>query len=66
MADGGRLAPLIGSAPRPWPLRDVGECAFPVAGSGALTQSCCLPVEPGEGYCRGHLVILRSGAAIGA
>jgi GcrA cell cycle regulator len=29
------LQPLPGSSPRPWELRLVGECAFPVAGYGA-------------------------------
>lgn len=38
---------------RPWLQRAAGECAFPVAGEGAATLSCCQPVERGE-YCAGH------------
>src|SRR5678815_437137 len=36
-----RLAPLAGSNPRPWELREPGECAFPVRGYGDATWSCC-------------------------
>lgn len=48
-----RLAPLLGSMPRPWLDRAFGECAFPVEGEGAETRSCCLPVAR-AGYCAGH------------
>lgn len=50
--------PLAGSSPRPLSMRAAGECVFPVAGYGAGTLSCCEPVEPGRGYCLGHVEIL--------
>ena len=49
--------PLAGSSPRPWELRVWGECAFPVAGYGAGTLSCCEPVHL-RGYCFGHCEML--------
>jgi hypothetical protein len=49
--------PLAGSNPRPWELREPGQCAFPVFGWGAGTMSCCEPVERGA-YCFGHVEIL--------
>ena len=49
--------PLAGSNPRPWELRRGGECAFPVAGYGAGTLSCCEPVHL-RGYCFGHCEML--------
>jgi hypothetical protein len=52
------LQPLPGSSPRPWVLRAFGECAFPVAGYGEGTLSCCDPVEPGRPYCLGHCELL--------
>jgi hypothetical protein len=52
-----RLGPLSGSTPRPWVLRMIGECCFPVAGSGADLLSCCLPTFGGI-YCLGHRAIL--------
>lgn len=52
------LQPLHGSNPRPWEMRRRGECAFPVAGYGAGTLSCCQPVEPGRPYCLGHVEFL--------
>lgn len=52
------LQPLHGSSPRPWEQRRRGECAFPVAGYGAGTLSCCELVEPGRPYCLGHLEFL--------
>jgi hypothetical protein len=55
-----RMAPLSGSTPRPWAQRMLRECAFPVAGFGVGTLSCCLPVrKPGGAYCDGHVAILR-------
>lgn len=54
--DAGR--PLPGSTPRPWEQRRRGECAYPVAGYGEGTLSCCEPVEPGRSYCLGHTEIL--------
>jgi hypothetical protein len=52
------IKPLSGSTPRPWVQRAFGECAFPVAGHGVETLSCCLPVEHGRPYCLGHGEIL--------
>jgi hypothetical protein len=54
-----RADPLPGSMPRPWLLRERGECAWPVRGFGDETLSCCLPVEPGRGYCPGHVAAMR-------
>jgi hypothetical protein len=51
------VKPLAGSNPRPWELREAGQCAFPVLGWGAGTMSCCEPVH-GRGYCFGHCEIL--------
>ena len=48
------LAPLAGSSPRPWELREPGECAFPVRGYGCATWSCCEPTAAGKAYCLGH------------
>jgi hypothetical protein len=52
------VRPLRGSNPRPWELRRFGECAFPVAGYGADTLSCCEPAEAGRPYCFGHCELL--------
>lgn len=49
--------PLKGSNPRPWELREPGQCAFPVMGYGAGTLSCCEPVEGGP-YCFAHREII--------
>jgi hypothetical protein len=51
--------PLRGSTPRPWTQRADDECAWPVAGRGGETLSCCLPAEHGEAYCLGHLALLH-------
>lgn len=42
---------------RPWLQREQGECAFPVAGEGAATLSCCRPAFRGE-YCAAHRSIM--------
>lgn len=51
------LAPLpgalAGTSPRMWTERRPGECAYPVAGSGDTTVSCCAPVRTGP-YCDTH------------
>jgi hypothetical protein len=52
------MAPLQGSSPRPWELRRWGECAFPVAGYGAGTLSCCEVTDRGSPYCVGHREML--------
>ena len=44
--------------PRPWVTRRRGECAYPVAGRGADTLSCCRPSGPAQ-YCPGHLDRMR-------
>lgn len=51
-----------GAEGRPWTDRRPGECAWPVAGTGADTRSCCAPVEPGSQvpYCPGHLHVRTS------
>lgn len=36
---------------KPWTSRAFGECARPVAGDGADTWSCAMPVAPGRQYC---------------
>jgi len=62
-----RPAPAVADASlaKPWTERAFGECAFPIAGEGADTVSCCQPVTPivirevggkptGGRYCRAH------------
>jgi GcrA cell cycle regulator len=39
---------------KPWMARLFGECAFPIAGEGADTVSCCAQVRKGSSYCRAH------------
>lgn len=43
---------------KPWTERAFGECAYPIAGEGADTVSCCAPVArwttPLNGYCTAH------------
>jgi GcrA cell cycle regulator len=41
---------------RPWTTRRFGECAFPVAGEGADTLSCCAPTE--GTYCPAHHAVM--------
>jgi hypothetical protein len=48
------FAALEGTAPRPWLSRERGECAFPVAGEGWTTISCCAPTPAGRTYCAAH------------
>lgn len=48
---------LLGTAPRPWEERGLGECAFPVSPPGRHTVglfSCCAPVPEGHRWCAGH------------
>lgn len=42
---------------RPWLERRFGECAFPVAGLGADTLSCCTDTD-GATYCAAHRKIM--------
>ena len=54
------LDPLPGSTPRPWIMRERGECAWPVRGFGEQTASCCLPIcEKRAVYCPGHMALMR-------
>ena len=47
-----RQTPVLCS-PRPWLSREDWECAYPVAGEGVSTLSCCnTPVR--RGYCAAH------------
>lgn len=39
---------------KPWLERVFGECAYPVAGEGADTMSCCFKTVDGARYCPGH------------
>ena len=41
---------------KPWTERFGGECAFPVAGSGRDTWSCCRPCA--DTYCDHHREIM--------
>lgn len=50
--------PLEGSSPKPWELRRMGECAFPVEAYGSAMMSCCEPSYGRRGYCFGHCEIL--------
>lgn len=47
------------SAARPWTTRTFGECAYPVAGEGADTMSCCLETG-GATYCAAHRRIMTA------
>lgn len=52
------IAPhVIPATARPWTSRRFGECAFPVAGLGAETVSCCGPTDGGP-YCAGHRAVM--------
>lgn len=42
----------------PWTERRFGQCAFPVAGEGADTLSCCQPVKDEAPYCAFHCRIV--------
>jgi hypothetical protein len=46
---------------RPWLSRRPGECAFPVAGDGLQTRSCCRPCDSGS-YCVAHRRRMRGPA----
>lgn len=55
--------PAVAEVPttaKPWILREYGECAYPVAGTGADTFSCCQPVKDGKPYCAGHWRIMHA------
>lgn len=41
---------------KPWIVRRFGECAYPVAGSGADLMSCCAPTT--STYCTAHAAIM--------
>lgn len=52
-----RPAPvLLKGTEKPWVERKFGECAYPVAGEGADTLSCCAPTE--GTYCAAHRAIM--------
>lgn len=42
---------------RPWITRAFGECAYPVAGEGADTFSCCAPCGEAT-YCKAHRAVM--------
>lgn len=44
---------LDASFAKPWTEREFGECAYPIAGEGAETVSCCAKTG-GQTYCAGH------------
>ena len=51
------LPPVVTAAPRGsvhWLERGFGECAWPIAGAGADTISCCAPCEGEKVYCPKH------------
>jgi GcrA cell cycle regulator len=50
--------PLAGSEPRPWVVREAGECAFPVGGDGEAVASCCAPSRARSAYCAAHHAIV--------
>ncbi len=52
----------IARAPRPWLSRRRHECAFPVAGEGATTLSCCNPCGRWT-YCEAHRGVMRGALA---
>ncbi|HEX7759114.1 MAG TPA: GcrA family cell cycle regulator [Caulobacteraceae bacterium] len=44
-------------SPRPWLTREDWECAYPVAGEGVSTLSCCnTPAR--RGYCAAHRAVM--------
>ena len=45
------------SAPRRWTEREVGECAYPVAGEGEAILSCCAP-SGASTYCESHAALM--------
>lgn len=53
--------PAIAHASRPWISRLEGECAFPVAGEGLTTRSCCNPCGAAT-YCPTHAAAMRGPA----
>ena len=42
---------------RPWLQRERGQCAWPIAGRGADTISCCAPVHKHGSWCKPHRAI---------
>jgi len=48
---------VVPATAKPWLERDFGECAFPVAGEGADTFSCCQPIHR-NGYCADHVAVM--------
>lgn len=44
---------------RPWLQRGLDECAYPVAGDGADTLSCCAPTPEGRSYYPGHSALMH-------
>jgi GcrA cell cycle regulator len=44
---------LLTGQERRWTAREFGQCAWPVAGEGAETLSCCAPTN-GKTYCPTH------------
>jgi GcrA cell cycle regulator len=49
--------PVDATHARPWLTRAFGECAYPIAGEGADTLSCCAPTL-GKTYCLAHAAIM--------
>lgn len=57
----------VGEVPataRPWLERALGQCAYPVAGEGADTWSCCAPTD--RTYCAGHAALMYSAVPLKA
>lgn len=56
-----RVAPaqlnVVPPTAKPWLEREFGECAFPVAGEGIDTFSCCAPTD--GTYCPGHDALMH-------
>ncbi len=50
-------AVIDASFAKPWLQRQFGECAYPIAGDGDETVSCCAPCH-GHRYCAGHRKVM--------
>lgn len=45
---------VIPATAKHWIERKPCQCAWPVAGQGYETLSCCAPTQPGSSYCAPH------------
>lgn len=50
---------VIPATARHWIERKPCQCAWPVAGQGYETLSCCAPTQAGSAYCPGHYAAMH-------